>query len=59
MLETEDNLFYNIIGTMDLNDLDETGFLEITNYIAENESILVIVSPSKGPADYTFEVVRK
>ncbi len=58
VVDTEGYADYNVIGTMNLDDITETGLMEITNYISENENILVIVSPSKGPADYTFEVTR-
>lgn len=58
VVDTEGYVDYNVIGTMNLDDIEETGLMEITNYISANENILVIVSPSKGPADYIFEVAR-
>ena len=47
-----------MIETMLLDDLAETGSVEIEDYVSDDEYILVIVSPTKGPADYLFEVTR-
>jgi len=49
---------YTMIATLVLDDIEESGIFDITDYVSEEGYILAIVSPNKGPCDYAFEVMR-
>ena len=57
-IEVDDIYNYDFIETMVLDDITEIGILDITDYVAEDEYILLIISPTQGPADYQFGIIR-
>ena len=49
---------YNDVFELSLDDISETGSLDLIDFISEDGYLLVIVSPTIGPVDYTYEITR-
>ncbi len=49
---------YNDVFELSLDDINEFGSLDLSGYIHEDGYLIVIVSPTVGPADYTYEITR-
>lgn len=49
------------IEDMTLDDLTESGMEGLSRFIGKdaNDTVLIIISPNQGPADYTFSVTKK
>ena len=49
---------FNSLVELSLDDITEIGSLDLSGYINEEGYLLVIVSPTVGPTDYTYEITR-
>jgi len=49
---------YQGVDFLSLNDIDETGQINLVDFLNEEGYVYLIVSPEKGPADYSFEITR-
>lgn len=49
---------YNDVFVLSLDDINEYGSLDLSGYILEEGYLIVIVSPTVGPADYIYEITR-
>ncbi|MBY8991924.1 MAG: immune inhibitor A [Candidatus Lokiarchaeota archaeon] len=49
---------YTEVIKLSLDDITERGSLDLSGYIQEDGYLIVIVSPTIGPADYKYEITR-
>ncbi|MFX0148426.1 MAG: hypothetical protein ACFE8E_11865, partial [Candidatus Hodarchaeota archaeon] len=49
---------YNEVFELSLDHINEYGSLDLSGYIHEEGYLIVLVTPTVGPADYTYEITR-